>query len=72
MRQLLLQKQLGEKRANWVTTMQEYDIEIEPTKIVRGQGFYKLLTGESNIPVEGDTRNNEHIYEVSVIDVNFQ
>eukprot|EP00253_Pinus_taeda_P017057 PITA_17057 len=38
-RQLLIQRELGEKRANWVTTLQEYDLEIKPAKIVRGQGF---------------------------------
>jgi len=29
-RNLLVQKELGEKRANWVTSLQEYDIEITP------------------------------------------
>jgi hypothetical protein len=40
---LLVQKELGEKRANWVTSLQEYDIEINPAQIVRGQGLCKLL-----------------------------
>lgn len=71
-RQLLLQKELGEKRENWVTSLQEYDIEIKPAKIVRRKGFCKLLTWEFNIPAEGDTSNNEHIYEVSVIEVDSQ
>ena len=35
-RNLLVQKDLGEKRAHWVTTLQEYDLEIKPLKIVRG------------------------------------
>eukprot|EP00253_Pinus_taeda_P010565 PITA_10565 len=38
-RQLLIQRELGEKRANWVTALQEYDLDIKPAKIVRGQGF---------------------------------
>jgi hypothetical protein len=38
-RNLLVQKELGEKRANWVTSLKEYDIEITPVQIVRGQGF---------------------------------
>jgi len=71
-RQLLMQKELGEKRENWVTSLQEYNIEIKPSKIVIGQGFFKILTGESNIPAEGDTGNNEHIFEVSVIDAKSQ
>ena len=28
-RQLLMQKELGEKRDNWVTALQEYDVEIK-------------------------------------------
>jgi hypothetical protein len=30
-RNLLVQKELGEKRANWVTSLQEYDLDITPT-----------------------------------------
>ena len=33
-RNLLVQKDLREKRANWVTALQEYDLEIKPSKIV--------------------------------------
>eukprot|EP00253_Pinus_taeda_P025178 PITA_25178 len=54
-RQLLIQRELGEKRANWVTALQEYDLEIKPSKIVRGQGFCRLLAGASNIPKSSDT-----------------
>eukprot|EP00253_Pinus_taeda_P005016 PITA_05016 len=48
-RNLLVQKDVGEKRANWVTALQEYDIEIKPANIVRGQGFCKMLAGASQI-----------------------
>ena len=41
-RNLLVQNDLGEKRAHWVTALQEYDLEIKPLNIVRGQGLYKL------------------------------
>jgi hypothetical protein len=37
-RNLLVQKELGEKRANWVTSLQEFDLEITPAQIMRGQG----------------------------------
>jgi hypothetical protein len=43
-RNLLVQKELCEKRENWVTSLQEYDIEITPAQIVRGQGLCKLVT----------------------------
>jgi hypothetical protein len=42
-RNLLVQKELCEKRANWVTSLQEYDLEITLTQIVRGQGLCKLV-----------------------------
>ena len=41
---LLVQKELGEKRAHWMTVLQEYDLEINPSKIVRGQGLRQLVT----------------------------
>eukprot|EP00253_Pinus_taeda_P022767 PITA_22767 len=67
-RQLLIQRELGEKRANLVTTLQEYDLEIKPTNIVRGQGFCRLLAGASNIPKSSDTNQSETINQISIID----
>eukprot|EP00253_Pinus_taeda_P025277 PITA_25277 len=67
-RQLLIQRELGEKRANWVTTLQEYDLEIKPAKIVRGQGFCRLLAGASNIPESSDRDQFEAINHISIID----
>ena len=43
-RNVLIQKELGEKRAHWMTALQEYDMEIKPAKIVRGQGLCQLTT----------------------------
>jgi hypothetical protein len=43
-RNLLVQRDLEEKRENWITTLQEYDLEIKPMKIVKGQGICKLAT----------------------------
>jgi hypothetical protein len=51
---LLVQKELGEKRANWVTSLQEYDIEITPAQIVRGQGLCKLVV-DSAIGQQNET-----------------
>ena len=67
-RKLLIQKELGEKRENWVTTLQEYDLEIKPAKIVRGQGFCRLLAGASNILESSDTDRSETINQISIID----
>jgi hypothetical protein len=49
-RNLLVQKELGEKRAHWMTSLQEYDLEIKPTQIVRGQGLCKLVVDSVNPP----------------------
>eukprot|EP00253_Pinus_taeda_P026646 PITA_26646 len=36
------------KRGKWIAKLLEYDIEIKPTKLVKGQGLAKLLT-QSNL-----------------------
>lgn len=40
---LMLQNELGERRAKWVTMLQEYDIEIQPMKLVRKQGLTQTM-----------------------------
>ena len=32
------------KRAKWVAVILEYDTEINPTKLVKGQGLAKMMT----------------------------
>jgi hypothetical protein len=34
-------------RGRWISKIQEYDLEIKPTKLIKGQGLEKMLT-ESN------------------------
>ena len=41
-RNVLVQKELREKRAHWMATLQEYDLENKPAKIVKGQGLCQL------------------------------
>ena len=36
---LFVQKELGERRGNWVTSLQEYDLEFKPASIVKVQGL---------------------------------
>ena len=31
------------KRGKWIAKIMEYDVDIKPTKLVKGQGFAKLL-----------------------------
>ena len=47
-----MQREVGEKIANWLNSLQEYDVDIRSAKIVRGQGFWRMLTGSSNLPEE--------------------
>ena len=35
------------KRGKWIATILEYDLEIKPTKLVKGQGLSKIMY-ESN------------------------
>ncbi|KAH9313847.1 hypothetical protein KI387_022474, partial [Taxus chinensis] len=39
----LLNKDLNEKRAGWITHVMEYDIDIKFTKLVRGKGLREQL-----------------------------
>jgi hypothetical protein len=57
-RNLLVQKDLGEKRANWITSLQEYDLEIKPTKIVKGKGLCKLAAESTH-----DKERKDELYQ---------
>ena len=40
------------KRAKWIATLLEYDLEIRPTKLIKGQGLAKLMA-QSNCEALG-------------------
>ena len=44
---ILTQEGPDGKRGKWITTILEYDLEIKPTKLIKGQGLAKLMA-ESN------------------------
>ena len=44
MRSLFIQKELGERRGNWVMDLQEYDLEFKQASIVKAKGLCKLMT----------------------------
>lgn len=54
---------------NWVRTLQEYDIEIKPEKVVKGQGFCRMLAGESNLSTLQHSSDGVQVYEVSLNDI---
>lgn len=64
---MLVQKDLGEKRAHWVTSLQEYDIEIKLAKIVYGQGLWKKMTQaiDSNSHDVSDEQEVQEIQQVN-------
>jgi len=44
---ILTQPDADGKRAKWIAKMIEFNIELKPTKLVRGQGLAKLLAKEN-------------------------
>ena len=50
--------------ANWVIALQEYDVEIKPTNIVKGQCFCRLVTGMNDTSIDEVTCNIEQITNV--------
>ena len=49
---LLVQKDLGEKRAHWMASLQEYDLEIKPSQVIHGLGLCKLETESAHMPAD--------------------
>ena len=41
---ILTQADPNGKRGKWISNLLKYDIEIKPTKLVKGQGLAKLMT----------------------------
>jgi hypothetical protein len=48
-RSLFTQQEMGERRGNWMVVIQEFDLDIKPTKIVRGQGLCKLVAESQDL-----------------------
>jgi hypothetical protein len=40
---ILTQPNSEGRRGKWIVVMLEYDLEIKPTKVVKGQGLVKLM-----------------------------
>jgi hypothetical protein len=45
---VLTQLDIDGKRARWIAKMIEFNIEVNPTKLVKGQGLAKILTEENH------------------------
>ena len=56
---------LRERRGNWVTALQEYDLEFKLASIVKGQGLYKLMDeGKDNEENSWETEAELHMVDV--------
>ena len=60
-REILVQPDIDRKRSKWVTKVLEFDLEIKPTKLIKGQGLAKLLVEE-----------NCKVLDLNVMDDNFE
>ena len=39
---LFTQQEMGERKGNWMEVVQRFDLDIKPTKLVKGQGLCKV------------------------------
>jgi hypothetical protein len=49
---ILVEPDSDGRRGRWLSKIQEFDLEVKPTKIIKGQGLAKLLA-ESNLKALG-------------------
>jgi ribonuclease HI/transposase InsO family protein len=47
-------------RGKWVSKIQEYDLEIKPTKLIKGQGLAQMLTTGNEQALDLVCQNSEH------------
>jgi hypothetical protein len=52
MKDILIQPDVNGRRGKWIAKILEFDLEIKPTKLIKGQGLAKLLA-ESNYKALG-------------------
>ena len=59
---------MGERRGNWVTSLQEYDLEFKPATIIKGQGICKLMV-ESQDNEDDDWENEVELHMIDMCHV---
>ena len=55
----MIQKEPRDRRGNWLTTLQEYDLEINLAKLVKVQGLCKLATEAQDPQTKEEGWDNE-------------
>ena len=67
---VLTQPNIDGKRAKWIAKFIEFNIEVKPTKLVKGQGLAKLMAEEKfsllDINCMGSNSGGERIEEATV------
>jgi hypothetical protein len=43
MKEILIHPDIDGKRSKWIAKILEFDLEIKPTKLMKGQGLARLL-----------------------------
>ena len=56
---ILIQPDIDGRRGKWISRILEFDLEIKPIKLIKGQGLAKLLV-ESNCKSLGISFINAH------------
>ena len=47
MKDVLTQPKIDGKRAKWISKLIEFDVEVKPTKLIKGLGLAKLMAKEN-------------------------
>jgi hypothetical protein len=55
---ILIQPDIDRRRSKWIAKIMEFELEIKPTKLIKGQGLAKLLA-EANFQALGVSFINE-------------
>jgi hypothetical protein len=58
-RSLFTQQEMGERRRNWMAVVQEFDLDIKPAKLVKGQGLCKLAFEAQDRAIEDSGWENK-------------
>jgi hypothetical protein len=67
---ILVQPDSDGRRGRWLAKIQEFDLEVKPTKLIKCQGLAKLLV-ESNLKAlrRSHLQDNEVFLEIDELDV---
>jgi hypothetical protein len=58
-RSLFTQHEMGERRGSWMVVVQEFDLDVKPTKLVKGQRLCKLAAEDQDQVNEDPRWENE-------------